>query len=199
MTKDRFPVIPGQDLAHIRRLRADPILFEKMFASECVVNNCNGKCCREGVYADSAEKANIIKYADLVRKYMDHDQEQDDSKWFESGERYDSDYPSGRCVGTETNDRGCVFLNSEMHCVLQKAGDSEGMGKHALKPFYCFAYPLTIEQGVLTIHEPEFANRRQCCGISSGGAKTALELCHEELDFALGTEGHKQLKTLQQQ
>jgi hypothetical protein len=199
MTKDTFPVIAGHNLSHFQQLRADRILFEKVFAFECFVHNCNGKCCREGVYADSAEKENIVAYADIVRKYMDRDQEHDDLKWFESEERVDSDYPSGRCVGTETNERGCVFLNSEMHCVLQKAGDLEGMGKHSLKPFYCFGYPITIDRGVLTIHEPEFANRPQCCGISTSGVKTAMDAFHEELDFMLGAEGYQYLKSLQEQ
>ncbi len=58
----------------------------------------------------------------------------------------------------------------------------------ALKPFFCFAFPVTIDAGVLTIDDPEFTNRPECCSMIAGGTRSVLEICWEEFEFVLGSE-----------
>jgi hypothetical protein len=127
---------------------------------------------------------------------MEPTQEQDPAKWFDHDEQVDSDYPSGTGVGTEATDRGCVFLKRDGRCVLQTAAEEERMPKHALKPFFCFAFPVTIDAGVLTIDDPEFTNRPECCSMMLGGSSSVLEVCAEEFEFVLGAEGMKTLREL---
>jgi hypothetical protein len=73
---------------------------------------------------------------------------------------------------------------------------AEGMDKFALKPFYCVAFPVTIEGGVLTTDEPEFTKRRQCCSTVAEGPLTVLDVCREEFEYILGTEGLKEIEAL---
>ena len=145
---------------------------------------------------DVGERENILRHADVVRRHMEPTQEQDTEKWFDLEVDVDTDYPSGIGVGTQATDRGCVFLKSDGRCVLQTAAEEERMPKHALKPFFCFAFPVTIDAGILTIDEPDLTNRPECCSMIPGGSSSVLEVCAEEFEFVLGAEGMKSLLEL---
>ncbi len=183
-------------LAHIPDLHVDAGFFKKMFQRDCTMMNCNARCCRDGVWADPQERDTILRYADLIRKYMEPHQEHDTGKWFDGEETEDPDFPSGKAIGTQSRSYGCVFLNSKGHCVLQIAATSEGMSKFAIKPFYCFAFPVAIEFGELTMDDPDFTDRPQCCATVPGGELTPLDVCAEELEFMLGKEGYEELCTI---
>jgi hypothetical protein len=75
----------------------------------------------------------------------------------------------------------------------------EGMQKFALKPFYCVAFPLTIDEHVLTTYEPEFTNRPQCCSVGAAGALTVLDVCREEFEYMLGADGLREVEQLFEQ
>ena len=196
MADRQYQLLHNHKLKHIPALKVDPIVFEAKFIHGCSMQNCNASCCQGGVMLDVEERDNILRHADLVRRHMEPTQEQDPAKWFDHDEQVDSDYPSGTGVGTEATDRGCVFLKRDGRCVLQTAAEEERMPKHALKPFFCFAFPVTIDAGVLTIDDPEFTNRPECCSMMLGGSSSVLEVCAEEFEFVLGAEGMKTLREL---
>jgi hypothetical protein len=181
-------------MKHIGELRAGAELAEKRFAAGCSMARCNANCCAGGVFADPSERDEILKHADLVRSHMDPAQERDVSRWFEKEEMEDADYPSGRAVGTEVYGGRCVFLNSNGMCVLQLAANAAGMERYALKPFYCWLYPVTVEHGELTLHDPEYAARPECCSCADEGPLTVFDVCAEELRIALGDEGLEELR-----
>jgi hypothetical protein len=183
-------------LSHIPELQVDPILFRESFAAHCSIANCSAACCRFGVMIDPKERENILAHADLVKRHMDPHQEKNTSHWFDDWEEEDFDFPSGKCTGTQVRDYGCVFLNGHGHCVLQKAAIEEGMPTFSLKPFFCVAYPVTLENGTLTLESPEHANRPECCSIVDHGGRTPLDVCGEELQFILGDGGLAELEGL---
>lgn len=158
--------------------------------------NCNAGCCQQGVMVDLRERENILAHAELIQRYMEPQQDNNPDAWFDKEVEMDSDYPSGRVVGTQTRDYGCVFLDSGGRCVLQKAAVGEGMSKFAIKPFFCFAFPITIEQGIIMVDDPEFTNRTECCSLVERGSLSAFEVCAEELAFVVGKEGFKELQEL---
>lgn len=193
-----MPSLRFHRLSHVPSLQVDPVLFEPRFASHCSMNNCNAHCCRDGVWVDPAEKQRILEHASLIVRHMDPGQVTDPTRWFDGEVEEDADYPSGRCEGTGTNERGCVFLNDRGWCVLQKTATEEGMEKFALKPYYCVAFPLTIAEGVLTVDDPEFTNRTVCCSVVDDGTHAPADVCREELDFMLGAEGLRELDEVRQ-
>ena len=196
MAQNDFPVLRTHKLNHLKDLRVDPVVFTATFAHACSMQNCNATCCQGGVMIDLAERDNILLHADLVKKYMEPDQVQDPSGWFDEEIEHDADYPSGKGIGTQTTERGCVFLKKDGRCVLQSAAMEEGMPKETLKPFFCFAFPVTIDGGVLTIDDPDFTNRPACCSMIQGGSRSVIEVCAEEFEFVLGSEGVKALQEL---
>ncbi len=184
-------------LAYLSKLSVDPILFEKTFSVGCSVGNCSAECCRYGVLIDPTEKENILAHESIIQRYMDPHQEKDPAKWFDDWEEEeDPDFPSGKCTGTQMREYGCVFLNRAGQCVLQKAAMEEGLPKFALKPFFCIAYPITIERGTLTLEKSDFTDQTQCCARVKEGDQTAIEVCADELAFVLGDEGFAKLKSL---
>lgn len=142
---------------------------------------------------DVEERQNILAHADTIKKYMEPHQDTNHERWFEEHEEVDLDFPSGRAVGTQVRDYGCVFLDRMGRCVLQTAALQEGMSKFALKPFFCFGYPITIEDGVLTVENPAFTGQHECCSTVAGGELSVFDVCLEELEHVLGKEGVQEL------
>ncbi|MEX1139457.1 MAG: DUF3109 family protein [Bacteroidota bacterium] len=180
-------------LRHIPALRVHPSFFGEQFASGCSMYNCNADCCHYGVMVDLQERDLILRHTELIQRYMEPQQEHDSSRWFEKEEQ-DLDFPSGKAVGTQARDYGCVFLDSGGKCVLQKAAVGEGMHKFALKPFYCVAYPLTIEHGELIIDDADFVSRPACCSVVKEGVRTIFDVCSEELEHVLGKDGFAEIQ-----
>jgi hypothetical protein len=187
-------VVGTHRLGFLPELRLGAEIVEGRFSAGCSMTNCNSDCCSGGVYADVAEMEQILLHADLVRAHMDPGQVKDTSLWFEKETVEDMDYPSGRAVGTEVHGDRCVFLNSQGHCVLQKAAAASGMDRYALKPFFCWLYPVTLDSGVLALDDPEFVDRPACCKHGKTGELTIFDVCPEELKLVLGEEGFNELR-----
>jgi len=191
-----LPILQRHRLSHLRALRVGQGMFSNKFASGCSMTACNATCCQGGVTLDVAERDVILAHADLIIRHMEPDQERRAAAWFDHDVVNDPDFPSGVAVGTEVTDRGCVFLDRGGRCVLQKAAMAEGMPKFSLKPFFCVAFPITIEHGVLETDEPEFTDRPSCCSVVESGSLSPVDVCAEELEFMLGSEGFLELRTL---
>jgi Fe-S-cluster containining protein len=193
---DQTLVLRRHKLNHIKDLQVDPEILGQRFAPGCSMQNCNGKCCSEGVLLDVKEKERILAHTELIQRYLEPQQQHDPAKWFDNDIAPDPDFPSGLCDGTAVHGKGCVFLDSKGLCTLQKLAMTEGMHKFALKPFYCVAFPITIDDHVLTTYEPEFTNRSQCCSIVPNGTQTVLDICREEFEFILGPDGLQEVEQL---
>ncbi len=194
MAEVSLKILKKHNLEHISELRIDPEILSRRFSLDCSICHCNGTCCAEGVLLDLRDKERILAHADVIKKYLELQQEHDVAKWFDHKIEYDIDSPSGRCDGTAVRDSGCVFLDSKGLCTLQKTALAEGMDKFALKPFYCVAFPLVIDGHVLTMDDPEFTNRLQCCSIVPDGSLTVLDVCREEFEYILGIEGLEEIE-----
>jgi len=176
----------------IGKYEIDPLLFEKGFPKGCGPLACESTCCSFGVFADLKEKELILSHKETIKKYMDETQTTNDSQWFDSEVFDDSDYPSGKSVGTEVYNDKCVFLNKVGMCSLQIAGATEGMGRWALKPFYCIAFPITVDEGVLTFDDFQ-QGKTQCCSSIDTRETTLVESCKDELELILGHDGYEEL------
>jgi hypothetical protein len=189
-------VLSHHTLAHISEIIVDTEIFDQGFTRECSMNNCNGRCCRDGVLLDIKDKEKILAHAAMIQQAMEPEQEKNISKWFDECVEEDLDFPSGMCDGTAVAGDGCVFLNSKGLCTLQLTAVEHGMRKDALKPFYCFAFPLTLDGGVLTTYDADFSERPACCKAVQNGEQSILDICREELEFMLGSEGLKEFEKI---
>lgn len=187
-------VLRNHGLKHIPGLKVEQGFLGKNFIKGCSMQQCNAACCRHGVMLDPKDRDKILEHAPLIQKYMEPHQPKDTAQWFEELDEQDADFPSGRALGTQERSTGCVFLDSAGLCVLQKTAMAEGMPKFSLKPFFCVAYPITLEDGVLVTDDADFTNRQECCSTVRNGEQTVFDVCEEELEYMLGKSGLDELK-----
>jgi hypothetical protein len=183
-------VLRKHKLVHLKDLTLNKNLFRGRFPKACATTRCKGDCCKTGVWVDFLERDRILANADLIRSHMEAGQEQNPDLWFDPEITAHPDFPSGQAAGTQVYNDGCVFLTSAGRCVLQTAGQNHSVG---LKPFYCFAFPVTIEEGELMIDE---GFNGDCCTLTADGELEAIEVCAGELGFVLGEEGLKELRQM---
>jgi hypothetical protein len=191
---DQRPTLRSHALKHIPTLSVGEGIAEARFGATCAMSNCRGVCCALGVKLDLGDRDRILANTDLVRRHMDAGQERDPDKWFEAHYE-DPDFPSGEAVATQVAGGSCVFLNSAGRCVLQ-AAEADMPAGDLLKPFFCRAYPITLEYGLLIIDDELCPDRTQCCGQEPGGPQTVFDVCAFELEFVLGAEGFQELREI---
>lgn len=183
-------VLREHNLGYFPELRVGEEIFTYRYSSTCSMESCTAHCCRYGVLVDIAHRDRILSEAALVVSYMEPTQEHDPSLWFDSDVEIDEDFPSGKVVNTNSNDNGCVFLNSQKRCVLH-AAEAASPG---LKPFYCRAYPIAIAGGRLTIDADWCPAETNCCGPVPNGEQSVLDVLSGEISFVLGEAGLREVE-----
>lgn len=186
------PVLFDHGLGHLGPLPVSHQLFACRFAAGCAMANCRGACCNGGVSVDLRHRDRVLAEAALVVRYMDETQEHEPSRWFETEEIPDGDFPSGAAASTRVVNGGCVFLDARGYCVLH-AAEAESPG---LKPFFCRTYPIALVNGVLTVEHDYCPDETRCCGPVDDGPLTIFDVCAEELTFMLGERGARELRQL---
>ena len=153
---------------------------------------CSSVCCSHGVFADVKERDLILAHKDMIKKYMDETQPLDESMWFEDHEEDDTDFASGRCVGTQVVNDKCALLDKTGRCSAQVAAASEGMHKWALKPLYCILFPIDIANNKVQFDDM-LDDEEKCCSIGPVFETPMFEGCKEELVHLLGSDGYEEL------
>jgi len=189
-------VLKAHRQRHLPALAVSPEIFGIRFASHCDTRNCKAVCCADGTTVDVTERDAILAHADAVKAVMTPGQDTDTTHWFEDREVDDRDFPSGRASYTMADENGCVFLDSQRRCVLQVASEKSG-GAMKLKPFFCTAFPIVIDGGVLSVDPlSNTVGTTDCCSEDPSGPRTVLDVCAMELDHVLGAEGVEELRKL---
>jgi Fe-S-cluster containining protein len=191
---ERRVVLRRHHLSHLPRLEVNASIFETRYAPGSSPAHCDGTCCSNGVKLDVGLRDQILANADLVQRAMGPQQDRDTSSWFEETEEVDPDFPSGRCVGTQVRETGCVFLDAERRCVLQSVTIAEARPGFDLKPFFCSAFPVTVSGGALWIDELCLEAPGGCCRPTPGGPLRVVDVCETELRHVLGNEGLDELR-----
>ena len=182
-----------ENLFRVNQYLVSPELFVKGYPVGSGPCSCTSTCCEGGVYADLRERDNILRHADMIKKHMDETQTRDIERWFDTEELEDSDFASGRCIGTAEVNGKCAFLNERGWCSLQVAATAEGMHKWAIKPLYCVLYPIEITGKVISF-DWMLQNEQACCSIQSMFQVPLFEACREELVHLLGEDGYSALE-----
>jgi Fe-S-cluster containining protein len=187
-------VLRRHHLSHLPPLKVSWSVLETRYPAGCSPGNCDASCCRLGVGVDVAHRDRILQHAELVQAVMGPEQERDPVRWFDDQETTDADFPSGRCVSTRVYDGRCVFLDRAGRCVLQTATTAAARPEIDLKPFFCFAFPITLLHGTLWVDELCLEGPAQCCRPAVDGTLSVLEVCETELRHVLGDEGLEELR-----
>jgi hypothetical protein len=177
----------------IRKYQIDPELFTNGYAAGDGPCACDATCCSAGAYIDLSERERLLAHAELIKAHLDETQTLDEQLWFESEEKVDADYASGRCVGTAMINGKCAFLDKNGRCTTQVAANAAGMHKWALKPLYCVLFPIEVIGGVVRF-DRRMQDKRRCCSAASEFDVPVFVACRDELVHLLGADGFAELE-----
>ncbi len=180
----------------IGKYKIDPLLFEKGFSKGCGPNHCETSCCSSGVFLDPSDRDVILQHKDEVKSAMDETQTTNDAVWFDNTREEDLDFPSGYAVGTEVHNDKCVFLRKDGRCSVQVVSAEKYNDPWKIKPYFCIAFPISVENGMLTFDDYQ-QGKTECCTIVHDTDATLVDSCKAELEFVLGKEGYQELKNYQ--
>lgn len=189
-------VVRRHHLSHLPELTVSWSVLGTRYPPRSSPGNCDATCCRTGVGVDVVQRDEILAHAGLIVEAMDPGQQRDPAQWFEEAETADPDFPSGRCVGTRVHAGWCVFLDAAGRCVLQTVTRAVARPGLDLKPFFCYAFPITIAAGTLWVDELCLEGPADCCRPAADGALGVLDVCEAELRHVLGSEGLGELRRL---
>jgi hypothetical protein len=197
--------IPASRIAPItvRGFKVDELIFTQGFVEYCNIGRCGGGCCHSGVYADIGEQARILEHADEIARAMDDTQDTDIETWFDDEIIEDSDFPSGKAIGTQVHDRdggisgfteGCVFLDKRHFCSIQVAAADAGLHRWAWKPDYCILFPITVVEGTITYDDSHSVDLHYCGPQGTVNyVHSVFEAMQEELQHFLGKDEFQKL------
>ena len=138
---------------------------------------------------DAKDHQRILEQKELVKAQMDETQTTDASKWFEPEVADDSDFPSGKAIGTEVINDKCAFLDKFGRCSIQLAAVAAGKHKWAWKPLYCVLFPIEVSNNVVSF-DPMLQGEQSCCTVTSAFNTPLFVACKEELVHLLGEDGY---------
>ncbi|MER3522979.1 MAG: DUF3109 domain-containing protein [Ignavibacteria bacterium] len=168
-------------------------LFEKGYAEGIGPCACTSRCCSSGVWVDEREHDAILQRRELIKQQMDESQSCNEQAWFDGVVEEDSDFPSGRCIGTAVVNDKCAFLDAEGRCSIQRAAVAAGEHPWAWKPLFCVLFPLVIEDSVIGF-DPMLQGEEPCCSVSTAYPTPLFRACKAELTYLLGEDGYAQLE-----
>lgn len=151
-------------LDHPRFKHVSAAIFTRRLAPDCMEHQCTlvdshrvklDACCQYGCDVDLQERANILARRDEIRALLND--EVKDLPWFGTEEEVDPDYPSGKCVRTQTHGEGCLFLQHEKRgCAIHRTALENGWDFRGTKPAICRLFPLTYDREWIEIAEDEY-------------------------------------------
>lgn len=168
-------------------LKVHASIFGATRGDRCVLAECKGACCRNGIWVDEGHIARVRARAAEVVPQMEPER-RDPALWFSMGELMESaDFPTGRGRPTEViidpddeSKDACIFLRRDFLCALQLTAPE-------LKPFDCYTYPVLRSDGELTM---DLTSPKELGGADCQRActppRSVLEVFEIELRTALG-------------
>ena len=167
--------------------------FEKGYAAGSGPCNCQTTCCHGGVWLDVNDRDRIIQHTEIIKKQMDDSQPKDAAKWFDNIIADDSDFPSGKAVGTEVYNDKCAFLDNSGRCSIQLGAVAAGEHKWAWKPAYCVLFPVEVSDNIIGF-DPMLQGDETCCTVSGQFETPLFVACKDELTYLLGPDGYSLLE-----
>ncbi|MCI0708336.1 MAG: hypothetical protein L0Y80_12730 [Ignavibacteriae bacterium] len=140
---------------------------------------CNDWCCSFGVDVDIKNLRRIEQHAAGLEQFTGIPKD----RWFVDEFWTEEEYPGGSCTRTQTNERGCIFLNKNGRgCMLHSYSIEKGIDYHELKPMISCLFPLTYDGGAL-VPAVEIDDKSLVC-LDSG--ETLYRGVREEVRYYFG-------------
>lgn len=173
-----FPCVMGGPL-----LKAvDPAIFTLRYFTRCLdCGFCRDACCDHGVDIDLGNVQRLKALPDDFRDRIGAPPRD----WFTGDTVADPEFPGGVHLRTSVRDGSCIFRNpAGRGCVIHAYCLERGLDYHHYKPMVSALFPVTFEQGLLTVSS-EAADGSLIC---SGQGPSLYDGARGELGYYFGTD-----------
>ncbi len=167
--------------------------FEKGYSAGNTPCTCSSNCCKGGVWVDVGQHEQIMSKKDRIKSQMDETQTTDETRWFGKEAVDDSDFPSGKAIGTEVVNDKCAFLDKLGRCSIQLAAVVDGKHKWEWKPLYCILFPVEVTDNIVGFDDM-LQGSEACCTVGSDFEVPLFVACKDELTHLLGADGYNSLE-----
>ena len=155
-------------------------IFLKTYFARCLeCNFCHDWCCSFGADIDIQNVERIQQQKEEILPFV----RQPEGEWFESEYTYYEEYAGNQYTRINPQGPRCAFISKDQRgCGLHRYALSKGMDYHNIKPLVCILFPLSFEEGVLSL-APELDDRSLVC---AGTGTSAYQSIRNELNYYFG-------------
>lgn len=168
------------------------IFLKKYFAHCLQCNFCHDWCCSFGADIDIENVDKIQQRKEEILPFV----RPPEGEWFEAEYTYYEEYVGNQYTRTNTQGPRCVFISKDQRgCGLHRYAISKQMDYHELKPLVCILFPLSFEQGILSLAQ-ELDDDSLIC---SGSGYSAYQSMRSELEHYFGREFVEELDGIEKE
>jgi Fe-S-cluster containining protein len=166
-------------------------IFLKTYFARCLdCNFCHDWCCSFGADIDVHNVEKIRQYKEEILPFVRPPQ----GEWFDPEYSYYEGYAGSQYTRINPQGSRCAFISKDQRgCGLHRYAISKGMDYHEIKPLVCILFPLSFEEGVLSIAPELDDNSLVCAGVGDA----AYRAMRNELEFYLGSEFVNELDAIE--
>ena len=157
-------------------------IFMKSYFARCLeCNFCHDWCCSFGADIDIRNVERIQQHREGILKFV----RPPEGEWFETEYSYFEEYEGNQYTRIHPQGSRCAFISKDQRgCGLHRYAISKGMDYHEIKPLVCILFPLSFEEGILSV-APELGDNSLVC---AGLGTSVYDSLRNELEFYFGRE-----------
>jgi Fe-S-cluster containining protein len=166
-------------------------IFLRTYFAHCLqCNFCHDWCCSFGADIDLQNVEKIQQQKEEILPFV----RPPEGEWFEDENTYYEEYAGNQYTRIKTQGPRCVFISKDQRgCGLHRYAISKGMDYHEIKPLVCILFPLSFEEGILSLAAEMDDNSLIC----AGSGYSAYQSMRNEVEHYFGSELVEELNTLE--
>jgi Fe-S-cluster containining protein len=155
-------------------------IFLKTYFARCLeCNFCHDWCCSFGADIDVEKVEKIQQRREEILPFV----RPPEVEWFDPEYTYYEEYAGNAYTRINTQGPRCVFIGKgQRGCGLHRYALSKQIDYHEIKPLVCILFPLSFEEGILSL-APELDDDSLVC---SGTGYSAYQSIRNELEYYFG-------------
>lgn len=168
------------------------IFLKSYFARYLECTFCQDWCCSFGADIDIQNVERINRRRDEILPFV----RPPEGEWFDPEFTYYEEYAGNQYTRIQVQGPRCVFISKDQRgCGLHRYAIHRGIDYHEIKPLICILFPLSFEEGVLSV-AAELDDHSLVC---EGVGESVYRSLRNELEYYLGSEFVDEVDRIEQE
>lgn len=167
-------------------------IFLKSYFARCLeCTFCHDWCCSFGADIDVQNVERINQRRNEILPFV----RPPEGEWFDPEFTYYEEYAGNQYTRIQVQGPRCIFIsNDQRGCGLHRYALHRGIDYHEIKPLVCILFPLSFEEGVLSV-AAELEDHSLVC---EGAGESVYQSLRNELEYYLGREFVEEVDEIEQ-